>query len=473
MVHGQTDINVREMEARRFGDWAVGRYGEAKALDEYHNMYQVHFPGEFREPGRPVKTTPIYGKLAARGAVFAETFGWERPKWFAAVGESERYSFRRTNWFAPVAAECKAVRERVGVLDLSSFAKFDVTGRDAAAFLDRVLANRVPQRNGRIVLAHALTDLGGIECEFTATRLDAERYYLLSAAVAQIHDRDWLMQHLREGEAVAVRDVTDAYAVLVVAGPRSRDVLAKLTDANLGNEAFPWLSASEIEVAGAPTRALRVSYVGELGWELHHPPAHMETLYDAVVSAGAEFSITDFGVYAVNALRMEKAYKAWGLELTTEITPVEAGLERFVKQGRPFIGSDRVAARARRRYRHAPGLSCRRCRRSRFTRQRTGLRGRAARRPHHQRRLRPYGRPKPCLRLCRARSRRGRRGARSRDTWPPPRRPGGPRSPIRSPEPEAARLTASTLATGAALRPLGYPRRAEGGLEIARTPSRD
>ncbi len=347
MVHGQTDINVREMEARRFGDWAVGRYGEAKALDEYHNMYQVHFPGEFREPGRPVKTTPIYGKLAARGAVFAETFGWERPKWFAAVGESERYSFRRTNWFAPVAAECKAVRERVGVLDLSSFAKFDVTGRDAAAFLDRVLANRVPQRTGRIVLAHALTDLGGIECEFTATRLDAERYYLLSAAVAQIHDRDWLMQHLREGEAVAVRDVTDAYAVLVVAGPRSRDVLAKLTDANLGNEAFPWLSASEIEVAGAPTRALRVSYVGELGWELHHPPAHMETLYDAVVSAGAEFGITDFGVYAVNALRMEKAYKAWGLELTTEITPVEAGLERFVKQGRPFIGSDRVAARAR------------------------------------------------------------------------------------------------------------------------------
>ena len=346
MVHGQTEINVREMEARRFGDWAVGAYGESKALDEYHRMYQVHFPGEFREAGRPVKTTPIYAKLAARGAVFAEAFGLERPKWFAAAGEVERYGFGRTNVFAPVAEECRAVRERVGVLDLSGFAKFDVTGRGAAAFLDRIIANRVPRRNGGVILAHALTELGGIECEFTVTRLDEDRYYLLSVAVARLHDRDWLVQHRGEAEDATVTDVTDEYTVLVVAGPRSREVLAKLTDADLGNAAFPWLNAREIEVAGVPTRALRISYVGELGWELHHPSAYLEALYDAVLAAGAEHGIADFGLYAMNALRLEKAYKAWGAELTTEITPIEAGLERFVKRDRPFIGKDAVAARA-------------------------------------------------------------------------------------------------------------------------------
>ena len=347
MVHGQTEINVREMETRRFGKWSTGKYSLSKAVDEYHQMYQVHYPGEFREPGRPVRTTPIYDKLAARGAVFAETFGWERAKWFSAGGTRERYSFRRTNWFEPVAEECKAVRERVGVLDLSSFSKFDVTGPDAAAFLDRIVANRVPRRDGRVALAHALTELGGIESEFTVTRFDESRFYLLSAAVAQIHDRDWLVQHKHEAEDVAITDVTDDYGVLLVTGPLSRELLSKLTDAELDNEVFPWLFAREIEVAQIPTRALRVSYVGELGWELHHPMAQMEALYDAIMAVGDEYGIANFGLYAVNSLRMEKAYKAWGLELTTELTPVEGELDRFVDMDGPFIGKDAVAKRAR------------------------------------------------------------------------------------------------------------------------------
>ena len=347
MVHGQTEINVREMETRRFGKWSTGKYGLSKAVDEYHQMYQVHYPGEFREPGRPVRTTPIYDKLAARGAVFAETFGWERAKWFSAGGTRELYSFRRTNWFEPVAEECKAVRERVGVLDLSSFSKFDVTGPDAAAFLDRIVANRVPRRDGRVALAHALTELGGIESEFTVTRFDESRFYLLSAAVAQIHDHDWLVQHKHEAEDVAITDVTDDYGVLLVTGPLSRELLCKLTDAELDNEVFPWLSAREIEVAQILTRALRVSYVGELGWELHHPMAQMEALYDAIMAVGDEYGIANFGLYAVNSLRMEKAYKAWGLELTTELTPVEGELDRFVDMDGPFIGKDAVAKRAR------------------------------------------------------------------------------------------------------------------------------
>ena len=346
MVHGQTEINVREMETRRFGSWAVGDYGVAKAVDEYHQMYQVHYPGEYREAGRPVRTTPIYEKLVERGAVFAETFGWERPKWFAPPGIEEQYGHRRMNHFDTVGEECKAVRERVGVIDLSAFSKFDITGADASEFLDRVLANRVP-RVGRVTLAHALTELGGIESEFTVTRFDTDRFYLLSAAVARIHDLDWLMQHRREQEHVDVVDVTEDYCTLLVSGPRSRDLLGELTDADLSSSAFPWLSGREIEVADISVRALRVSYVGELGWELHHSIADMPKLYDALMSAGIAYGIADFGLYAMDALRMEKAYRAWGLELTTELTPIEADMRRFVDFESPFIGKNAVIERTR------------------------------------------------------------------------------------------------------------------------------
>lgn len=348
MVHGEAEISMREFDPRRFGDWAAGDYCLKRAVDEYQQMYQVRYPGEFRDAGRPVKTTPVYGRLKAQGAVFAEVFGWERAKWFDTRGEGERYSFRRTNWFEAVAEECRAVRERVAVLDLTSFAKFDVAGPAAGAFLDRLCAKRVPQRDGRVVLTHMLTELGGIECEATVTRLDPGRFYVLSAAVAELHDLDWLTQHIRPGEDVTVTDVTLDYGVLVLAGPRSRDVLRKLTDTDLGNATFPWMSAKEIEVIGIPTRALRVSYVGELGWELHHPIAAMPTLYDALMRAGAEHGIANFGTYAVNALRMEKAFRAWGAELTTEVMLLEADMERFVSFDKgEFIGREAVLARKR------------------------------------------------------------------------------------------------------------------------------
>ena len=348
MVHGQAEISMREFDPRRFGDWAVGDYTLRRAADEYGEMYQVRYPGEFRDAGRPVKTTPIYGQLRARGAIFAEVAGWERAKWFDAKGEGERYSFRRANWLDAVAEECRAVRERVGVLDLTSFSKLDVTGPDAAAFLDRLCARRLPARDGRVVLAHMLTERGGVECEATVTRFAPDRFYLLSAAVAQLHDLDWLVQHRRPGEDVTVTDVTADYGVLVLAGPRSRDVLRTLTDADLGTASFPWMSAREIEVLGIPTRALRVSYVGELGWELHHPIAAMPRLYEGLMAAGAPHGIADFGTYALNALRMEKAFRAWGSELTTEVTLPEAGLARLVSLDKgPFIGRDALLARQR------------------------------------------------------------------------------------------------------------------------------
>ena len=345
MVHGQTEINVREMDPRRFGPWSDLDYTILKSVDEYHEMYQVRMPGEYRSAGRPMKRTPIAERLDALGAQWQDVWGWERPRYY---GEAEQYSWRRSNAHDIVAAECNGVRERVGIADLTAFAKFEVTGSDAANLLGRLSANRLPTTDGGIRLVHMLTDLGGIECEMTVTRLAADRYYLNSAITGTTHDLDWLAQHVLPGEDVTIADVTDATAILAVTGPRARDVLATCTDADLSSKAFPWLTAREVHVAGVPVTALRVSYVGELGWELHHPIDRMPELYDALVAAGEAHGMVHFGSYAMNVMRIEKAYKAWGGELTTEITPIEAGLDRFVDldtPGRDFLGRDATLAR--------------------------------------------------------------------------------------------------------------------------------
>ncbi len=348
MVHGQTEINVRDMDPRRYGKWASGDYAVAKSVDEYQEMYQPPLPGEFREAGRPTRATPLYDTLKAQGAIFGDTFGWERAKWFAPAGVSEEYGFRRSNWFSAVGGECSAVREQVGILDLSSFAKYEITGQDAGAVLKRVCANRVPGRDGAVALTQMLTPLGGIECEATVTRLGENYYYLLSSAVAELHDLDWLVQHVAENEDVTVSNMTDDVGVLVLCGPDSRDVLSTLTDAELTNEeGFTWMSAREITVSGIPVRALRVSYVGELGWELHVPMGEMNPLYDALMKAGEAHGIRNFGTYALNALRMEKAYKAWGSELTTEISLVEADMLRFARKEGGYIGADVVEQKRR------------------------------------------------------------------------------------------------------------------------------
>ncbi|MDH3499677.1 MAG: FAD-dependent oxidoreductase, partial [Acidimicrobiia bacterium] len=337
MVHGQTEINVREMDPRRFGAYAPGRYTLERSLDEYHEMYQVRMPGEYRSAGRPMLRTPLYDTLDTKGAQWQEVNGWERVQYFSPDGQPEVYSFRRGSAFDPIGDEVRGVRERVGIADLTAFSKFDVSGGDAAALLNRLSANRLPA-DGGIRLVHMLTELGGIECEMTITRIGPERFYLNSAIVGQQHDFDWLTQHVRAGEDVVITDVTDEYGILAISGPAARDVLAPLTDAALDNSTFRWLTAQETTVAGIPCRMLRVSYVGELGWELHHPIDRMSQLYEAIQHAGQAHGLIDFGSRAMNVMRIEKAYKAWGSELTTEITPVEAAIERFVDYGKDFIG---------------------------------------------------------------------------------------------------------------------------------------
>ncbi len=347
MVHGQTEINVRGMDPRRFGEHCgpKAKFTIDKAVDEFHEMYAVRRPGEERFAGRPQKTNPVYRHLDALGAQWQEIYGWERPQYFSPDGTPEDHSFRRSNAFDVVADECAGVRARVGVVDLTAFAKYEVTGPDAAALLARLSANKTPTRNGGIRLVHMLTELGGIESEMTITRFAPDRFYLNSAIMGQSHDLDWLRQHIDEDEDVTVTDLTDSLGLLGVTGPRARDLLEAITDADLSNEAFRWLTAQEIDVAGVPCKALRVSYVGELGWELHHPMDRMAELYEAIVAAGEPYDLVHFGSYAMNVMRIEKGYKAWGNELTTEITPVEADLGRFVDYSGDFIGKAATVAR--------------------------------------------------------------------------------------------------------------------------------
>ena len=282
---------------------------------------------------------PLFDKLAAKGCAYGEANGWERPKWFSLDGREEELGFRHNNVFEVVAEECRAVRERVGVLDLSSFAKYDVTGTGSEEYLNSITANRMPRRNGGIVLAHYLSPQGRILGESTITRLAPDRFYVLSGAGSEDRDMDSLVQGPRDGLDVTVTNVTDDWGVLVLAGPRSREVLAKLTAAELGDGQFRWLTGREIEVAGIAVCALRVNYVGELGWELHCPMGRLADLYDAVWTAGEAFGIADFGTYAVDSLRMEKAYRGWGAELTNEITLVEADMERFARYDKEdFVG---------------------------------------------------------------------------------------------------------------------------------------
>jgi dimethylglycine dehydrogenase len=339
MMHGDAEINMAEFDPRRFGTFADVSYVRDKVFQDYRLTFTTRLPGEEEPAGRPRKMSPLHGRLQAQGCVHTETFGWERPKWFSLDGRAEHHSYRRNNVFEVIKDEVAAVHQRVGLLDLTGFAKYDISGAGAEEFLNRICANQVPRKVGGIALVHLLSAAGRIQGEMTVTRLSDDRFYALSAAAAELRDRDFLMQSLAPGEAVRIENVTEERGVLVVSGPKSRDVLSALTDADLGNDAFRWLQAREILIAGQPVRALRVSYVGELGWELHPPLGSLPALYDAVWKAGRKFGIANYGLYAVNTMRIEKGYKAWSSELTNELNMLEADMGRFINFNKPgFVG---------------------------------------------------------------------------------------------------------------------------------------
>jgi dimethylglycine dehydrogenase len=347
MLHGDAEINMAEFDPRRFGAFADAAYVRDKVFLDYRLTFTTRLPGEEEMAGRPRKISPLHERLRAQGCVHTETFGWERPKWFSLDGRTENCGYGRNNVFAVVRDEVLAVNQRVGVLDLTGFAKYDVSGPDAESFLNRVCANRVPRKDGGIALVHPLSAAGRIQGEMTVTRFGDGSFYALSAAAAELRDWDLLTQSRLPGEKVRIENVTEQRGVLVLSGPSSRELLRLLTDADLGNEAFRWLRARELDIAGHPVRALRVSYVGELGWELHAPMASLPGLYDAIWEAGQKFGIANYGLYAVNSMRVEKAYKAWSSELTNELNMLEGDMPRFIDFTKPdFVGKAATLAQA-------------------------------------------------------------------------------------------------------------------------------
>ncbi|WP_170451103.1 FAD-dependent oxidoreductase [Ruegeria arenilitoris] len=342
MVHGAADISMRDYDPRRFGAYATKDWQVTKAHEDYKLRHEIPFPHFNRLAGRPIKPSPLYDRLKAKGAVFEEVYGHERPRWFAKDGVEQRdhYSFRRNVVHDMVAVECRAVREAVGIMDISAFTKVEVSGPDARVLLDRLVANRLPQKVGGIALTHMLNRRGRIELETTVVKLAEGRYYLVCAAFFEQRLLDHLTQHRAE-ENVDIILRSDDWAALSLNGPRAREVLAACTEADLSNAGFKWLTAQEIDVAGHRLWAFRMSYAGEVGWELHMPRDSALAVYDALWAAGAPLGIADYGSFAMNALRMEKAFKGAG-ELTNEVTLAEADVLRFACTDKEYLGKDRT-----------------------------------------------------------------------------------------------------------------------------------
>ena len=346
IVNGEPSIDMWPVDPRRYGRHAGKSYTVIKNGKTYGHIFDIHYPNLEFTAGRPAKTSPCHDRLTRAGAVWREVGGWERAQWFAPPdAPPERLTFRTSNAFAHIAAECEAVRRGVGFLDLSSFAKFEVAGPDAEAFLDRRLANRLPAV-GRIALCHALSEPGKVMSEFTVARLAHDHFYLVGPALTEVHDEDLLRRAVQPEMPVSITNVTMAWGCFVLAGPHSRDLLAELTDTALSNEAFPWFGLRECEVGWATgVRVLRVNYLGELGYELHHPIAFQHHLLDQLLRAGDAYGLRHVGFRALNSLRLEKSYRAIKAELTAEDTLDEAGLGRFARPEKgDFTGRAAVLA---------------------------------------------------------------------------------------------------------------------------------
>ncbi|HLH49111.1 MAG TPA: FAD-dependent oxidoreductase, partial [Roseiarcus sp.] len=372
IIGGEPTIDMLGVDPRRFGPYAQQGFLVEKNEEAYAKVFTNHYPDEERVAARPLRQAPCYGRMRDLGAVFGSVYGWERPNWFAppdyalsekdlnkpdvllnenhppaGAGERvrEKWSFRRSNYFDFVGAECRNVHENVGLQDMSPFAKFEVSGPGAEGWLNSILTNRIPKALHRTALTYLLTAHGGVRAEFTLTRLGPQRFYLVSAGALEAHDYDCLQKLLPSDGGVRLDKVTTQYGVLVLAGPRSREVLAKVADIDVSDKAFPWLTARPLSIGAAGILALRVNFVGELGYEFHHQIEMQNYIFDRLMAAGASFGVKPYGIRAMDSLRLEKSYKLVGRELSIEYAAFESGLDRFVdlKKG-DFLGREALLA---------------------------------------------------------------------------------------------------------------------------------
>jgi dimethylglycine dehydrogenase len=344
MQYGQTEINMASLDTRRFGDWADSKYCTIRAIESYEAMYAVGAPNDNRPHGRPMRCSPLFTRLTQQGAVHGAVQGYEKALWFQTDAvRTESLSWSHSEAHAVVAEECSKVQQSAGIIDISGAAKYEITGADASAFLDRLSCNKLP-RVGRIGLSLFHSPNGGIMCEMSITRLDENHFYLVSAIGSEHKDLHWMQANVTDFD-VSIVNVTEDISSLLITGPNSRDILQQMTEEDLSNAAFPWLCAREVQIDSAMVRVLRVSYAGELGYELHMPSYQLLSIYDSMWRKAEPFGICNFGGYAFNSMRMEKMYRAYGNEFTEEISGLEAGMDRFIDTSRDFIGCENLKQR--------------------------------------------------------------------------------------------------------------------------------
>ncbi|MDC0043288.1 FAD-dependent oxidoreductase [Candidatus Pelagibacter sp.] len=341
IIDGEPTIDMLGVEPRRFGDYATKSYLIEKNEEAYNHVFKVHYPDEERVAARELRTSPCYDRMKNLGAVFGQKFGWERPNFFAVDGMEQKddWSFRRSKWFKAIEKECNNVKENVGLLDMTAFAKCRVKGPGAEEFLDYLVANKLPKKIGRIGLCHALNTKGGVHSEFTIMREANDSYYLVSAGANQRLDHDWILKWMPKDGSVQFENLTNSMGVLVVSGPKARELMTRVSKDDFSNANFKWLSAKNVNIGNAPVNAMRVNFVGELGWELHHSMEYQNHIFDKLMEAGKDLGLKPYGIRAMNSLRLEKSYKLVGTELSIEYSPYESGLDRFIHPNKgKFIG---------------------------------------------------------------------------------------------------------------------------------------
>jgi len=349
VIDGEAPLDLWVVDIRRFSEMHKDRqWVNDRTLEAYGKHYAIGFPHVEYESGRPRIVSPLYERLKSHRAVFGSKLGWERPNWFAPEGmeAADIPTMGRQNWFDAVGVEHRHVREKVGIFDQSSFAKYEVSGPDALAALGRICANDVTKPVGRLTYTQLLNTRGGIEADLTVARLADDRFYIVTGTGFRTHDLAWIREHVPDGADVRIDDITEAFGTLSLMGPHARDVLEKVTSADVSNAAFPFAHVREIDIAGHTVRALRVTYVGELGWELHVPIGATGEIFDALMQAGKTWDIRPVGYRALESLRLEKGYRAWGSDITPNDTPFEAGLGWAMRRNSNtgFVGKEALDA---------------------------------------------------------------------------------------------------------------------------------
>jgi dimethylglycine dehydrogenase len=340
IINGESDYDMFAWDVARFGPWADARFTKARVGDQYAKRFSIHFPNEERAAGRPIRTRPIYETQKAMGAVFGLNYGWEHPLWFAdAPGAEDTNGFTRQNWFEPVGKEARMLRATAGIIDISNFAKYFVTGPDAENWLNAVFANTMPKAVGRSCLTPLIGVRGGIAGDFTVTRLAEDEFMIIGGGAAErYHSRFWKQVPMPEGTVFESR--TDTMCGFNVAGPQARALLSRLTNADLSTAAFPFMRSQRITVGGVEVVALRVSFTGDLGWELHCAQADQQKLYGALLEAGKAVDAGPVGSRALMSLRIEKGYGSWSREYSPEYWPQEVGLDRLIKLDKYFLNKN-------------------------------------------------------------------------------------------------------------------------------------